>query len=64
MALGATAASLTVVRIGERGISMNSDCTLLGAGERLFDGVPGRPLELVAARPASWVIHVTYQITQ
>jgi dihydrofolate reductase len=34
----------------------------IGAGERLFDGVPGQPLELVAARPASQVTHVTYRI--
>jgi dihydrofolate reductase len=34
----------------------------VGAGERLFDGVPGQPLELVAARPASQVTHVTYRI--
>jgi dihydrofolate reductase len=31
----------------------------VGAGERLFDGVPGQPL--VAARPASRVTHVTYR---
>jgi dihydrofolate reductase len=35
----------------------------VGAGERLFDGVPGQSLELVAARPASRVTHVTYRIT-
>ena len=34
----------------------------LGADERLFDGVPGQPLELVAARPASQVTHVSYRI--
>jgi dihydrofolate reductase len=35
----------------------------VGAGERPFDGVPGQPLELVAARSASRVTHVTYRIT-
>ena len=34
----------------------------VGAGEQPFDGVPG-PLELVAARPASRVTHVTYRRT-
>ncbi|MGW3468512.1 hypothetical protein ACWDKQ_08560 [Saccharopolyspora sp. NPDC000995] len=31
----------------------------LGAGERLFDGVPALGLGLVSARPASLVTHVT-----
>jgi dihydrofolate reductase len=34
---------------------------LLGAGERLFDGVPAGGLEIVSARPASLVTHVTYR---
>ncbi|GLY20767.1 dihydrofolate reductase family protein [Micromonospora sp. NBRC 101691] len=33
----------------------------LGAGERLFDGVPPRHLELVGARAAALVTHVTYR---
>jgi dihydrofolate reductase len=35
---------------------------VLGAGERLFEGVPGRTLEQVAVRPARRVTHVTYQL--
>ncbi|HYN95909.1 MAG TPA: dihydrofolate reductase family protein [Pilimelia sp.] len=35
---------------------------LLGAGERLFDGVPPQKLELVAARAASLVTHVSYRV--
>jgi len=34
----------------------------LGAGERLFDGVPGLNLQLVSARSASLVTHVTYRV--
>lgn len=34
---------------------------LLGAGERLFDGVPAAELEIVEARAASLVTHVTYR---
>jgi dihydrofolate reductase len=34
----------------------------LGAGERLFDGVPGQGLEIISARPASLVTHVTYRV--
>ncbi|MEV0696901.1 dihydrofolate reductase family protein [Saccharopolyspora sp. NPDC050389] len=34
----------------------------LGAGERLFDGVPSLDLELVSARPASLVTHITYRV--
>ncbi|MEU6267730.1 hypothetical protein [Saccharopolyspora shandongensis] len=34
----------------------------LGAGERLFDGVPALDLELVSARPASLVTHITYRV--
>jgi dihydrofolate reductase len=34
----------------------------IGAGERLFDGVAPQPLELISARKASLVTHVTYQI--
>jgi dihydrofolate reductase len=33
---------------------------ILGAGERLFDGVSARVLELVSARGASLVTHITY----
>ncbi|MGJ4844911.1 dihydrofolate reductase family protein [Leifsonia sp. Le1] len=34
----------------------------LGAGARLFDGVPALDLERVSARVASTVIHVTYRV--
>jgi dihydrofolate reductase len=37
---------------------------LLGAGERLFDGVPAGDLEIVSAQPASLVTHVTYRPTR
>jgi dihydrofolate reductase len=36
----------------------------LGAGERLFDRVPGRDMPILAARSASLVTHVTYRINQ
>lgn len=35
----------------------------LGAGERLFDDVPGQKLHLVSARGASLVTHITYQLS-
>ena len=34
---------------------------VLGAGERVFDGVPAQQLELVSVRPASRVTHLTYR---
>jgi dihydrofolate reductase len=34
----------------------------LGAGARLFDGIPGLDLEQVRARAASTVTHVTYRL--
>ncbi|MEJ3745082.1 dihydrofolate reductase family protein [Actinomycetes bacterium KLBMP 9797] len=34
---------------------------ILGAGERLFDGVPAQDLEVVSARSASLVTHITYR---
>jgi dihydrofolate reductase len=34
---------------------------LLGAGERLFDGVPAQNLEIVGGRTTSLVTHVTYR---
>jgi len=34
----------------------------VGAGERLFEDVPGLDLELVSARGASLVTHITYRI--
>ena len=34
----------------------------LGAGERLFDGVPPLRLELLAVRPASLVTHISYRV--
>jgi dihydrofolate reductase len=34
----------------------------LGAGERLFDGVPPLPLELVGVRSASLVTHIRYRV--
>jgi dihydrofolate reductase len=34
----------------------------LGAGERLFDGVPPLHLELIAVRPASLVTHISYRV--
>jgi dihydrofolate reductase len=33
-----------------------------GAGERLFDGVPPLPLELLAARAASLTTHISYRV--
>jgi dihydrofolate reductase len=35
---------------------------VVGAGERLFDGVPAGELELVGSRHASLVTHVTYRL--
>jgi dihydrofolate reductase len=35
---------------------------ILGAGERLFDGVPEIALEMVSARSASLVQHLTYRV--
>ena len=37
---------------------------VLGAGERLFDGVPGLRLEQVGGRSASLVTHVTYRVVR
>jgi dihydrofolate reductase len=34
----------------------------LGAGERLFDGVPPLTLEQVSSRQTSLVTHVTYRV--
>jgi dihydrofolate reductase len=34
---------------------------IIGAGERLFDGVPAQPLERVSVRTASLVTHITYR---
>jgi dihydrofolate reductase len=34
----------------------------IGAGERLFDGVPPRNLEIIAARGASLAIHISYRV--
>ena len=34
----------------------------LGAGARLFDGVPALELEQLSARAASTVLHVTYRV--
>ena len=34
---------------------------VMGAGERLFDGVPPRSLEQVASRASSLVTHITYK---
>jgi len=34
---------------------------ILGAGERVLDGVPAQQLELVSVRPASRVTHLTYR---
>jgi dihydrofolate reductase len=35
--------------------------SILGAGERIFDGVPPQPLERVSVRAASLVTHITYR---
>jgi len=35
--------------------------TILGAGERVFDGVPSMDLELVSGRTTSRVTHITYR---
>lgn len=37
---------------------------ILGAGERLFDGVPEGKLEMVSGRSASLVQHITYRIVR
>jgi dihydrofolate reductase len=37
---------------------------LIGAGERLFDGVPAGSLELVSARATTYVTHVTYHFAR
>jgi dihydrofolate reductase len=34
----------------------------LGAGERLFAGVPPLDLELITIRPASLVAHISYRV--
>ena len=34
---------------------------VLGAGERVFEGVPAQPLQLISVRPASRVTHLTYR---
>jgi len=34
---------------------------IIGAGERVFDGVPPQPLELAAVRATSLVTHITYR---
>jgi dihydrofolate reductase len=36
----------------------------VGAGERLFDGVPPLKLEQISARGASLVTHITYRVTR
>jgi dihydrofolate reductase len=36
---------------------------IVGAGERLFEGVGPKRLELISARPASLVTHISYRIT-
>jgi dihydrofolate reductase len=36
----------------------------LGAGERLFDGVPSRQLEQLSARGTSLVTHITYRVVR
>jgi dihydrofolate reductase len=34
---------------------------ILGAGERVFDGVPSQQLERVSVRPTSLVTHMVYR---
>ena len=34
---------------------------ILGAGERIFDGVPAQMLERVSVRATSLVTHITYR---
>ena len=34
----------------------------VGAGERLFDGVPPRNLEIIAVRSASLATHISYHV--
>jgi dihydrofolate reductase len=34
---------------------------IIGAGERVFDGVPAQPLERVSVRASSLVTHITYR---
>jgi dihydrofolate reductase len=36
---------------------------MLGAGQRLFDGVPGLALDQVSGRTSSLVTHITYRVT-
>jgi hypothetical protein len=42
-------------------VSISAD-GYLGAGERLFDGVPPLQLEILAARAASLTTHVSYRV--
>lgn len=37
---------------------------VLGAGERLFDGVPGLKLEQLAARSAALATHIDYRVVR
>jgi hypothetical protein len=36
----------------------------LGAGERLFDGVPSQQLEQLSARGTSLVTHINYRVVR
>ncbi len=38
--------------------------SILGAGERLFDGVPAMELEQVSSKPGPLVTHVTYRVVK
>lgn len=52
--------SLAAGLIDERRLSISP--LILGAGERLFEGVPEGKLEMVSGRSASLVRHITYLV--
>jgi dihydrofolate reductase len=45
-------------------LRLHVTATILGAGERVFDGVPRQRLERVSVREASLVTHITYRRTE
>jgi len=42
-------------------LRLHVTASILGAGERVFDGVPAQRLERVSVRPTSLVTHITYR---
>jgi dihydrofolate reductase len=43
-------------------LRLHVTASILGAGERIFDGVPAQQLERVSVRAASLVTHITYRV--